>query len=349
MKRILIIFSIVSSISVNGQLNVYSGIAHQMMTSDFLGAEYQISNVQYTGSLFAIGSFEASGTTIGFQSGIVLTTGEVIADNKGPVGPNDSGSSGVDNNQPGSPILSAINGGNATFNAATLEFDFVSSVDTFRLKYIFGSEEYPEFAPPNNSSYSDVFGLFITGPGISGMQNIAKLPSGMIVSINTVNTITNSSYYVSNGNGSQSPYMDEDQYIQYDGFTTVLEAKNAVQIGETYHMIIAISDVGDGIYDSGIFLERCDSCSFYAENETLSPIQDVSIYPNPARDELIIENNSGEIIKVEIVDLMGNFIETQDLPFSLSTIDTSKYPDGMYFIRISNDDFVTMMPIVIQQ
>ena len=44
-------------------------------------------------------------------------------------------------------------------------------------------------------------------------------------------------------------------YIQYDGFTDVLEAVSQVECGQTYHLVIAIADVGDGQWDSGIFLE----------------------------------------------------------------------------------------------
>ena len=63
-----------------------------------------------------------------------------------------------------------------------------------------------------------------------------------------------------------APYNQSPQYIQYDGFTKVLEAVSAVQCGQTYHLIIAIADVGDGQWDSGIFLEA-NSLS------TLTPIE----------------------------------------------------------------------------
>lgn len=209
----------------------------------------------YNGSPTAISEFTATGTNLGIASGIVMTTGTVFNNGNGPQGPNNASSSGVDNNIGGSGLLSGITGGSQTFNAATLEFDFIPYSDTVRFRYVFGSEEYPEFAPPNNSSYNDVFGFFISGPGIPGNQNIAKLPSGSIVSINNVNQITNSGYYNNNGDGTSAPQNGSPFYIQYDGFTDVLEAVARVQCGETYHLILAIADVGDGIYDSGIFLE----------------------------------------------------------------------------------------------
>ena len=220
-----------------------------------LGNGVTVSNVTYNGSPVAIAQFTAANTTLGINSGIVMTTGTTLPNGDGPQGPNDASGAGVDNNMGGFNLLSQAIQGTQTYNAAILEFDFIPYADTVRFKYVFGSDEYPEFAPPNNTTYNDVFGFFISGPGITGFQNIAKLPNGAVVSINNVNTITNPFYFVNNGDGNTAPYNQSPQYIQYDGFTKVLEAVSQVQCGQTYHLILAIADVGDGQWDSGIFLE----------------------------------------------------------------------------------------------
>jgi gliding motility-associated-like protein len=220
-----------------------------------LGTGVTVSNVTYNGSGVAIGQFTANNTNLGISSGIVLTTGTTLPNGDGPQGPNDQPGSGIDNNMGGFPLLSQAIGGTQTYNAAILEFDFIPYADTVRFKYVFGSDEYPEFAPPNNTTYNDVFGFFISGPGITGFQNMAKLPNGAVVSINNVNITTNPFYFVNNGDGNSAPYNQSAQYIQYDGYTKVLEAVSQVQCGQTYHLIIAIADVGDGQWDSGIFLE----------------------------------------------------------------------------------------------
>ena len=220
-----------------------------------LGNGVTVSNVTYIGSPVAIAQFTAANTTLGINSGIVMTTGTTLPNGDGPHGPNDASGAGVDNNMGGFNLLSQAIQGTQTYNAAILEFDFIPYADTIRFKYVFGSDEYPEFAPPNNTTYNDVFGFFISGPGITGFQNIAKLPNGAVVSINNVNTITNAFYFVNNGDGNTAPYNQSPQYIQYDGFTKVLEAVSQVQCGQTYHLILAIADVGDGQWDSGIFLE----------------------------------------------------------------------------------------------
>ncbi|MEY4658259.1 MAG: hypothetical protein RJB36_25 [Bacteroidota bacterium] len=256
LKLILLAFAMHSL--AFGQLITNTSLSPQGLVQNvLLGSGVTVSNVTYNGSPGAIGQFTANNTTLGITQGIVMTTGTVQATNSGPQGPNDETNSGMDNNAPGSPLLSnQLLGGTQTYNAATLEFDFIPYADTVRFKYVFGSDEYPEFAPPNNSGYNDVFGFFISGPGIVGMQNIAQLPNGGgIVSINNVNTITNQQYFHFNGDGNTAPYNANPQYIQYDGFTHVLEAVSKVQCGQTYHLIIAIADAGDGAWDSGMFLE----------------------------------------------------------------------------------------------
>lgn len=264
------------------QLITNSSLSPQGLVQNvLLGSGVTVSNVTYNGSPGAIGQFTANNTNLGISQGIVMTTGTIQATSSGPQGPNNQSNAGMDNNAPGSALLTnQVLGGTQTFNAAILEFDFIPYADTVRFKYVFGSDEYPEFAPPNNSGYNDVFGFFISGPGIIGMQNIARLPNGGgIVSINNVNAITNQQFFTFNGDGNSPPYNSSPQYIQYDGFTKVLEAVSKVQCGQTYHLIIAIADAGDGQWDSGMFLEA-NSLS------TKTPIEidytlSQQVYPNP--------------------------------------------------------------------
>lgn len=258
MKKLTLIASIsLALFSATAQLQTVPGQSPSSLVQNvMLGAGVTVSNIMYNGSPTAISYFTAGGSNLGIAEGIVMTTGTVLDNGAGPQGPNDESNSGVDNNFGGYPLLSQIIQGTQTFNAAILEFDFIPYSDTVRFRYVFGSEEYPEFAPPNNSTYNDVFGFFITGPGIAVPNtNIALLPSGSVVSINNVNGVTNTALFNNNGDGSTQPQNVNPFFIQYDGFTDVLEAVSKVQCGQTYHLILAIADVGDGIFDSGIFLE----------------------------------------------------------------------------------------------
>ena len=247
-----------------GQLTTSVQSASSLVQNVLLGTGVTVSNINYSGPASAIGSFTANVNNFGLTSGLVITTGTVQAGGSGPQGPNNSSNSGVDNNTGGYSLLTNLVGGGTTYNAAILEFDFVPMSDSVKFRYIFGSEEYPEYV---GTQFNDVFAFFISGPGTGGLKNMAIIPgtTSTPVAINTVNggnpgasppvAASHPAYFVYNGTGSNSPYNSDNQYIQYDGFTKVLTAKERVQCGETYHLIIAIADVGDGIFDSGIFLE----------------------------------------------------------------------------------------------
>lgn len=229
----------------------------QLIQNVLLGGGVTVSNIQYQGGAASIGYFNGANTNIGLNEGIIMTTGTIFntgnsADRYGPHGPNDRPNAGVDNNQPGNGLLSNIVG-TSTYNATVLSFDFIPYADIVEFRYVFGSEEYPEYV---GSQFNDIFGFFITGPGIGTNVNIARIPGTNVpVAINNVNAQSNSQYFVDNGTGNIAPQNLSPTFVQYDGFTTVLTARANVICGEQYRIILAIADVGDGIYDSGIFLE----------------------------------------------------------------------------------------------
>ena len=225
-------FSLFSQLSTSNSQSPYA-----LVKNVLLGQGVVVSNIKFTGKRVAIGSFDGSKSNIGLSGGIVMTTGFVTG-SKGPVGPNNRENAGGSNGASGYTLL-----GGKTFDAAVLEFDFVPSADTVSFRYVFGSEEFKEFV---DQEFNDKFAFYISGAGISGTKNMALLPNGAEVSINSVNHLRNSEYFIDNNGGSS---------VQYDGFTTVLTARSAVKCGKKYHLIIAIADVADRIYDSGVFLE----------------------------------------------------------------------------------------------
>ncbi len=255
----IFLFCIIT-VASKAQLVTNSNVsANNLVQNTLLGSGVNAYNISYTGSNDAIGYFDGSNCNINLSSGIIMTTGTVrnqtslFGAQEGPFGPNDEAGAGIDNNEPGDGQLAAYAGGNSTHNAAILEFDFDATGSVVSFNYVFGSDEYPEFV---NAGYNDVFAFWISGPGISGNQNIAVIPgTSTPVTIDNVNSNSNSNYYINNGDGNSAPQNNNNTVVQYDGFTTVLTATSNVQCGQTYHIKIAICDVGDGSYDSGVFLE----------------------------------------------------------------------------------------------
>ncbi|WP_343604395.1 choice-of-anchor L domain-containing protein [Fluviicola sp.] len=246
-----------------------------------LGSGVNVSNVHYTGAPKAIGWFNGTNTNLGVDSGLVLTTGTVIDSSVlipnfgwrqlGPFGPNNHGATGFDNYFPGDPLISSVVG-LPSYNAARLEFDFVPQGDSITFEFVFGSEEYMEFV---GLGVNDAFGFFISGPNPAGgtytNRNIALIPNTTTpISINDLNLNSNGQYYINNPNINGST---DATRIQYDGFTTVLPANAAVVCGQTYHIVLVVSDIGDGILDSGVFLKAnsfksSSSLNITAENQS---------------------------------------------------------------------------------
>jgi gliding motility-associated-like protein len=224
--------------------------AQQLVQNVLVGSGVTVSNVTYSGAAGTIGHFTTGSTptNLGMTSGIVMASGLVDGTNgQSPIGSAATNFNSWTTGTGSDPDLANLVG--STINdAAVLQFDFTPLSDTIKFRYVFASEEYPEWV---GSSFNDVFGFFISGPNPAGGNyssfNIAKIPgTSTAVSINNVNS------------GSYSQYFVDNQYgvsIVYDGFTTVLTAWCKVIPCLTYHIKLAISDVFDSSYDSAVFLE----------------------------------------------------------------------------------------------
>ena len=230
-----------------------------------MGGGVSASNVTYQGDPIQVGFFNAINSNLGIDSGIVLSTGDIIdLDPSGfgsgniPFSTNsDPDLLNVANSVP--PLINQPFNVTGIFDVATLEFDFIPNSDTVSFNYVFGSDEYLTWI---NSEYNDVFGFFISGPGISGPYsspsgfpngsiNIANVPNStppLPITISSVNNLLNSQYYIDN----QTTFP---QTISCNGFTTSFTATAVVQCGEIYHIRLALADGSDANLDSWVFLE----------------------------------------------------------------------------------------------
>jgi gliding motility-associated-like protein len=245
------------AIAVNSSLT-----PQQLVEEIFVGGGcFDVSNVSFSGGQGAIGSFQNGLPSIGLGSGIILTSGSAAI----ATGPNNQSGAGATSGGGSDPdLVQASNGGNV-LDAAVLQFDFVPTLSQITFRYVFASEEYCEYA---NSGFNDVFGFFLSGPGINGPYsnngiNIATLPAPPVpVSINNVNHVNNPQYYVPNIPAGQPNCPGHPVAVgagpldcQYDGYTVVLTAVANVIPCQTYRIKLAIADVGDTAFDSAVFLE----------------------------------------------------------------------------------------------
>ena len=156
---------------------------------------------------------------------------------------------------------------NAIYDPAIIEFDMIPEGDRVNFLLVFGSDEYPEYVC---SKFNDVFGLFVSGPGLTGTKNAAFLPDTQYaIAVNNVNAgqagskkdgaacqLGNSLYFKDNGDGSGK------QGTQLDGFTTPITASlGGLQPKQRYHIKLALADAGDQAYGSAAFFKWLTSTS----------------------------------------------------------------------------------------
>lgn len=331
MKTLLTLF-LGCSFSLFGQLEIYPTSPTYIESGDLFGPDYQIYNAQYFGSPYAYAQFNGVNSNLGLTRGFVLTTGEVANFQQGILGPNNSSEAGVDlpsYTEHIHPFLgSQYTGGNAG-DGAYLTFKFVPSVDSLVFNYSFGSDEYLEFV---GSVFADPVGVYVTGPGIDGIQNLLQI-GGEDVSITTVHSDIQNAFGAFFGVNeaffqNNDTIDSDDTKIEYDGFTinTVARLEN-LQIGQEYEMTIAIADAVDHLYDSGLFIEACETCV-----PTLGIVEEQEeweVSPNPVSDILIIRIAGAHDYKINSV--FGQEVMTGRLEAE-AFVDVSGLQPGVYWI-----------------
>jgi len=244
---------------LKAQLTLDATLSPQEIAQNLVGVGVSISNVNVNAADSAYAYYYANGTEIGTSEGIILSTGNII----NALGPNNASGlpqiiGGVcqncdfyDNEWPGNQLLNNAQD-RTTFDAALFEFDVVPQGDSLKFSYTFASEEYLEWV---GSPFNDVFGFYISGPGVGVDVPIAIIPGtpSTPVAINTINPGSFPQYY-------QNNQIPPGQNIQYDGFTINLQASVGNLIPcETYHLELIIADGTDRLYDSAVFVEKIES------------------------------------------------------------------------------------------
>jgi gliding motility-associated-like protein len=275
------IFANLIVFSSQAQLVITPQSSALLLAQKLVGQGVSISNVAINADPRSVGFFNnLSGTSIGIDSGIVLTNGRAkttgtafgldgngttISHNTDPFALSSLGSfADLDLIRLGDPDLDNLVN-DPTLDATILEFDFIPTGDSIKFRYVFSSEEFLEFPC---TGVNDVFAFFIQGPGYANNTNIALIPgSAAAVTIDNINTVPGCGvfpqFYVGNHTNTR---------FTHNGHTVVFTARALVQPCQTYHLKLAIADVGDGNYDSGVFIEAGSLSSNSITLSNITPI-----------------------------------------------------------------------------
>ncbi len=270
------------------QVQITDSVNMESLVNDaLLGGDLNAFNITYNGipveeaQSNQYGTFEILNSAFPISEGAILATGSVIEF--------EGGFSFADDNFQNDPDLIALSGQNMN-SCAIIEFNVVAVSDTFLIDYIFASNEYPAFTC---SQFNDVFGLFISGPGIEGLflndaVNIAVIPGTQIpVGVNTVNSGFGSNIFDNIDCLEANPNFQADSIyfiknnpplnnsIPTPGHTHMFTAFASLIPGEVYHVKFAIGNAVDQSLQSAVFLRKGS-----VSNESgLNPLE-ISVNPD---------------------------------------------------------------------
>lgn len=240
-----------------------SGVSALQLAQDLAGPGISVSNVTFEGSNAQAGRINIlDPAVVSFNSGVILSSGDIA----NVVGPNKS--DGITGDMAGSNdadldalIKDTQTVNPVTYDAASLEFDFVPTADKVYFTYVFGSDEYLEWV----NLFNDVFGFYING------QNCATVGTSQAISIDTINDQVNPSLFRDN---SYSSPPNQPLNIEMDGLSVELICEATVIPNQTNHIKLAIADTSDQILDSVVMLKagsfsinRPESCNDGSDND----------------------------------------------------------------------------------
>lgn len=212
------------------------------------GTSSDFSSGYTTTSTSSIAFYDGTIPGLGIGSGLFLTSG----DGDPPV-TNTDGSYGVSltpsetDSDLNATVHGAFSSAGDVEDATVLEFSFTVSdpaLTSVKFNLVFGSDEYPEFS---DSSFVDIAGVYINGINYALFNNRTDQPLSILSSNLAAGNFRDNA-------GGTVP-------LEYDGISNLLTVIAPVNAGVN-KIKVAISDTGDQIYDSGLFIGDLHAVAF---------------------------------------------------------------------------------------
>lgn len=160
-----------------------------------------------------------------------------------------------------------------------------------------------------------------------------------------VQSITNSSKVLLNAATPTIPGLmgyklyRNDELLNNDGLLTANEYSDEVSTFAEYTY-----------YVKAVYKDGCESIESKRVKINYVPVgvneaitDDGQVYPNPCTDKLTVK---GQYSKVSILSITGKLMDSQEMNSSELSIDMSKYPSGVYFIRCENSEYTVNRKII---
>jgi len=252
---------------------VREGTTATQMAQEIFGNGVIVTGATYYGDSDSAGIYNngdslSPGVTPG-DTGVIMSTGEVqdFTNSSGQSNQSTNTSTNTSGTNYYTPYNNAAGG--TTYDASTLDIDFIPDSNILTMQFVFSSEEYPEFA---NSIYQDFFGVWINGQLVEHDVGDGDTDPFNISTTNNINM------YVNN--------TTDDYNTEMDGFTITLTLTMNVIPGQTNSMRIALADVGDSNYDSNVLIAGNS-----VQTKLIAISDDVNVYPDGTTTLNVLDND----------------------------------------------------------
>ncbi|MFN6979673.1 MAG: choice-of-anchor L domain-containing protein, partial [Gemmobacter sp.] len=226
--------------ATGAELGYNTNASAVQMANSIFGDGVTVVSASYTGAANSSAIYSKGNLAPGVvpsETGVILSTGNVRDFTQSNGDPNRSPSTSTDTGGPDDIAqLNAIAGAR-TFDAAFLDVNFIPTADTMSIRFVFSSEEYPEFS---SSIYNDLVFVIVNGQSVP-----VSFGNGQ-PGVTNINQASNSNLFVSN--------VNDDFNTEMDGFTLTLSLTMFVNPGVVNAIRIGIADVSDALYDSNLLI-----------------------------------------------------------------------------------------------
>jgi hypothetical protein len=227
-------------LATGAELNYNVNASAIQMANAMFGSGVTVVGASYTGPRDSSATFTNGHLSPGVlpsSTGVILSTGDVRDFTQSNGDPNRATNTSTDTaGVNGNSQFNAVAGA-ATFDAVWIDVDFIPTGDVMSMRFVFSSEEYPEYV---NSNFNDVMGVWINGVYVP-----VTIGNGTS-SINNINPLTQPNLFTSN--------IDDTYNTEMDGFTVTLTLTIPVMSGVVNSIRIGIADTGDALYDSNLII-----------------------------------------------------------------------------------------------
>lgn len=296
-----------------------SASAEQMANTIFgdgvevLGASY--SGSSYSSAIYSGGDTITPGVTPS-DTGVILSTGVASWFTNSSGQSNQSNSTSYNSGGANGDADFNAAAGASTYDASFLTVDFIPTEDTMTMKFVFASDEYPEYS---NTVYNDMVGVWING------THVPLSVTSEATAVGDINPTENSNLYNDNTG---------DQFnTEMDGFTVTMTLTIPVNKGEVNTIKIGIADVADSSYDSNLLI-AADSLQ-----TTLVANDDAITMAQNGTDTLDVLGNdiNGTGATLTITHINGIRVYPNDTVTLATGQEVTLKPDGTFEISTDSD------------